>query len=209
MKFSVASILILIAFCANAAEEYQPLQAVQLYSQDELALMIRANRHLDQVAADDCQLNQDIEARASVMKLPTYQFLYGDMLAWGVCVDKDPELGLHYMKEAAQQGFPEALEQLGRYYRKGILVQANLPKALLYLREASAMGNLKAQLQFVELLVAGEGSPEDYYDAYRWLHQAVIGDKQTHAQAAKLLSQLADMMPPSLVAKAQHAGIVQ
>ena len=38
---------------------------------------------------DECQLVQDIEARAVKVAMPSYQFLWGDMLAYGVCVKKD------------------------------------------------------------------------------------------------------------------------
>ena len=75
-------------FSAHAleGETVEELRAVQLYSQDALIDMINANTHLDKVVADRCQLVQDIEARADVLKIPAYQFLWGDMLAWGVCV---------------------------------------------------------------------------------------------------------------------------
>ena len=52
----------------------QELEAVQLYSQDELLALIRTNSHLKRVKADDCQLVNDIEARADIMQLPAYQF---------------------------------------------------------------------------------------------------------------------------------------
>ena len=51
------------------------LQAVPLYRQDELLNWIEQGRHLTQVKQDRCQLTQDIEARASVMKTPAYQYL--------------------------------------------------------------------------------------------------------------------------------------
>ena len=63
------------------------LRAVPLYEEYELIEWINSNRHLQQVRdTDNCQLTQDIEARAEVLRLPAYQFLWGDMLAWGVCV---------------------------------------------------------------------------------------------------------------------------
>ena len=49
---------------------------------------------------------------------PLMEFLYGDMLAWGVCVEQDVELGLYYIENAAHQGLPAALEQIGRYYSR-------------------------------------------------------------------------------------------
>ena len=86
-------------FSAHAleGETIEELRAVQLYSQDALIDMINANTHLDKVVADRCQLVQDIEARANVLKVPAYQFLWGDMLAWGVCVDEEPARRIGYM----------------------------------------------------------------------------------------------------------------
>ena len=66
------------------------------------------------------------------------------------------------MRQAAQQG--AALEQLGRYYDVGQLVQ-DKAMAVTYLREASAQGNSKAQMRLVNLFNQGYGSPRDYEDA--------------------------------------------
>ncbi|MGY3865159.1 tetratricopeptide repeat protein [Aeromonas bivalvium] len=180
-----------------------PLQAVPLYRQDELLDWIEQGRHLKQVRQDRCQLTQDIEARAKVMKIPSYQFLWGDMLAWGVCVKPDAEQGVKYLWAAAEQGLAPALEQLGRYYWKGILVQKDALRAETLMREAASQGLLKAQLEWVEMLLAGLGSPLDYEEAYQWLHGAVIGDKALHGRAASLLSRLAARMPANAVARAK------
>ena len=134
-----------------SAASAQEVKAVQLYTQDELINLINRNEHLDRVVMDRCQLNQDIEARAEVLKVPAYQFLWGDMLAWGVCVEADPVRGIDFMRQAANQGLPAALEQLGRYYSKGTLVQQDRKRAVIFLREAAALGNLKAQMQLAAL----------------------------------------------------------
>ncbi len=55
-----------VAF-VSAAED---IQAVQLYTQDELLSLISKNEHLNQVVLDDCQLVQDIQASADVLKIP-------------------------------------------------------------------------------------------------------------------------------------------
>ncbi|WP_414830988.1 tetratricopeptide repeat protein [Alteromonas sp. H39] len=180
------------------------MKAVQLYSQDELINMINENSHLNRVVEDRCQLVQDIEARAEVLRVPAYQFLWGDMLAWGVCVDKAPERGVNLMRDAADQGFPAALEQLGRYYANGTLVQQDRKRAVLYLREAAALNNLKAQLQLAELFLDGYGSPYDYEDAYRWLYNAVTADKQQHAKIAGYLDGLEQLMHPKAVRNARQ-----
>lgn len=179
-------------------------EVVQLYSQDELLDWIEEGRHLKQVKDDKCQLTQDIKARAAVMKVPAYQFLWGDMLAEGVCVKQNAELGVQFMWDAANQGLAPALEQLGRYYWKGILVQADLQRAEVFLREAAGAGFLKAQIEWVEFLLAGHGSPLDYEEAYHWLHNAVIGDKALHRKASSLLTRLAGKMPANAVTRAKR-----
>uniref|UniRef100_U1KWK0 Polar flagellar protein n=1 Tax=Pseudoalteromonas citrea DSM 8771 TaxID=1117314 RepID=U1KWK0_9GAMM len=191
----------LLCWQISAAQE--PIEAVPLYTQAELIELIKQNTHLERVKADECQLVQDIEARAETMALPSYQFLYGDMLAYAVCVERDVELGLYYMRSAAEQGLASALEQLGRYYDVGQLVQADKAMAITYLREAAAQGNLSAQLRLVGLFNNGHGSPRDYEDAYRWLFHSAVADKQQHQQIERALSKLAERMPPSVIRRAR------
>ena len=186
-----------------SAASAQEVKAVQLYTQDELINLINKNEHLDRVVLDRCQLNQDIEARAEVLKVPAYQFLWGDMLAWGVCVEADPVRGIDFMRQAANQGLPAALEQLGRYYSKGTLVQQDRKRAVMFLREAAALGNLKAQMQLAELFIDGYGSPYDYQDAYHWLYNAITDDKSTHSQIAVYLTELEKLMHPRAVRAAR------
>lgn len=180
------------------------IKAVQLYTQDELLSLINKNEHLNQVVLDNCQLVQDIQARAEILKIPSYQFLWGDMLAWGVCVDTDPKRGIKYMYQAAEQGLPAGLEQLGRYYYQGKLVQQDKEKAVVFLREASVLGHLKAQIQLVELFLDGYGSPYDYEDAYHWLYNAVTADKPTHNKITNYLKGLEKLMHPKAVRNARR-----
>ncbi|WP_318969371.1 flagellar protein MotX [Arsukibacterium sp.] len=196
--------LLLLGLSVLAPAAAQQIDAVQLYSQDELLELIKTNSHLRRVQADDCQLVDDIEARADIMRLPAYQFLFGDMLAYAVCVPRNVERGWDLMLQAAAQGLPEALEQVGRYYHIGRFVQVDIDKALVYLHEAAAMGNLNAKLRYAQLLVDGYGSPVDYEQSYRWLHHAITADSATHARIQRLLQQLAKKMPARVVASAKQ-----
>ncbi|MBB1387060.1 sel1 repeat family protein [Pseudoalteromonas sp. SG45-5] len=200
LTFSLISLSLLI-IPNGLAEETSA--AVPLYTEPELIALINKNTHLARVKADDCQLVQDIEARANKMALPSYQFLYGDMLAYNVCVDRNVELGVYYMRKAAEQGLAAALEQLGRYYDTGRLVQQDKAMAITYLREASSQGNLKAQLRLVKLFNDGYGSPRDFEDAYRWLFSSMVADKATHKKIELALTKLAQKMPDSVVARAR------
>jgi len=186
------------------ARQFSVPQAVQLYTDDELVSLIRENRHLQRVRdVDNCQLYQDIRAQAEVERRPAYQFLYGDMLAYGVCYDRDVELGVRYMQLAAEQGLPEALEQLGRYYHVGQLVQPDMERAILHLREAASLGNLPAQKRFAQILLSGYGSALDMEAAYHYLHNAITGDEQEHRQIQRILMALSDKLPTRIVERAK------
>ncbi|USD65064.1 tetratricopeptide repeat protein [Vibrio sp. SCSIO 43136] len=177
---------------------------VPVYSEAELINLIEQNKHLERVKADGCQLVEDIVARATRINLPSYEFLYGDMLAWGVCVDRDVELGLYYIENAAHQGMPAALEQLGRYYSRGTFVQQDKERAIPYLREAASMGNISARIQLAELLLRDYGSPLDYEDAYRWLYNSVTPDQRQHKRITMLRQGLEQRMPDNIIARAKR-----
>ena len=200
LAVSLVSVSLFIS--SNTLADESPA-AVPLYTESELIALINQNAHLQRVKADDCQLVQDIEARANKMALPSYQFLYGDMLAYNVCVERNVELGVYYMRKSAEQGLAAALEQLGRYYDTGRLVQQDKAMAITYLREASAQGNLKAQLRLVKLFNDGYGSPRDFEDAYRWLFNSMVADKATHKKIESALTKLAQKMPNSVVERAR------
>lgn len=189
---------------ANLADVGEP---VPIYTEAELINLIEKNQHLERVKADKCQLVEDIVARATRISLPSYEFLYGDMLAWGVCVEQDVELGLYYMENAAHQGLPAALEQLGRYYSRGTLVQQDKERAIPYLREAASMGNLNARIHLAELLLRDYGSPLDYEDAYRWLYNSVTADQRQHKRISVLRSGLERRMPDNIIARAKRRDV--
>ncbi|MDK9735370.1 sel1 repeat family protein [Vibrio sp. B511a] len=186
---------------ANVADVGAP---VPIYTEAELIKLIEQNKHLQRVRADNCQLVEDIIARATRINLPAYEFLYGDMLAWGVCVGQDVELGLYYIENAAHQGLPAALEQIGRYYSRGTLVQQDKERAIPYLREAASMGNLNARIHLAELLLRDYGSPLDYEDAYRWLYNSVTADKRQHKRITVLRNGLEQRMPQNVIARAKR-----
>lgn len=207
MFFLFRVIFIFMIFTSWARAEIT--QAVQIYSDNQLLELIKENKHLGQVVLDECQLVQDIEARAIKAKLPSYQFLWGDMLAYGVCVKKDVELGLYYMKESANQGLSQALEQLGRYYHMGKFMQVDVDKSIIYLKEAANLKNLAAQMRLADIYRQGYGSPLDYPALYSQLHNAVTDDKATHKKITRLMAQLANKMPDNVVAAAKKDKLYQ
>jgi TPR repeat protein len=178
--------------------------AVQIYTDNQLLNWIKENKHLSQVVLDECQLVQDIEARALKSEMPSYQFLWGDMLAYGVCVKKDIKLGLYYMRLAADQGLVEGLEQMGRYYHTGKFMQIDMEQAIRFLKAAASMNNLAAQMRLATIYEQGFGSPLDYPELYSQLHHAITDDKTTHKKITHLKSQLAMKMPMHVVDSAKQ-----
>lgn len=191
--------LFLIFLCFLPLAYGQNLTAVQVYTDDQLLNLIKVNKHLSQVVLDDCQLVQDIEARAIKSEMPSYQFLWGDMLAYGVCVKKDVELGVHYMRLAADQGLAEGLEQMGRYYHIGKFMQVDIEQAIIFLKAAASMNNLAAQMRLASIYQQGYGSPLDYPELYSQLHHAMTDDKVIHKKISQLKKQLAMKMPTKVV----------
>lgn len=179
-------------------------QAVDIYSQDQLLDLIRSNQYLAKVKRDDCQLVQDIEARAQVLKQPLYQFLWGEMLNHGTCVKANPVKGIALLRDSAEQGSSEAMLKLAEYYQSGKFVIRNKDKAVHYLLPAAASGSLSARMMLVRLFGEGYGSPRDYEMAYHWLYNDVFADEATKKKALSLLRVLAAKMPPSAVARAQQ-----
>lgn len=207
MRFAIVIGLVSCFACASVQAEdlrIRQLEAIQLYTQDELLALIQTNSHLRRVQDDDCQLVRDIEARADIMKLPAYQFLWGDMLAYAVCVPRNIERGWQLMQDAAAQGLPAGLEQVGRYYHIGRFVQPDEQKAILYLREAAAVGHVGATIRLAEILLSDAGSPLDYEQVYRWLHHSVTADGHTHQKITMLLRQFEQRMPERLVLQARQ-----
>jgi sodium-type polar flagellar protein MotX len=182
-------------------------EVIQIYTQDELTALIDKNQHLQRVKKDECQLVQDIEAHALKIKEPSYVYLWGDMLAWGVCVEQNAPLGIHYIKQSAKQGLLPAIEQLGRYYEGGILVRKNKQRAIIFYREAALQGFVNAQINYVRMLNEGYGSPVDYEDAYSALFSSVIAEKNKQKQVKKILGQLASKMPEHVVKRASVEAI--
>jgi len=197
---------IFLLACSSAFAMQKNMQAVQIYTDNQLLDLIKDNKHLSQVVLDECQLVQDIEARANKANMPSYQYLWGDMLAYGVCVKKDIPLGLHYMHLAADQGLAEGLEQLGRYYHIGKFMQVDIDRAIVYLKTASSLDNLAAQMRLAGIYEQGYGSPLDYPALYSQLHHSMTDDKVIHKEISVLLSDLASKMPSKIIEQAKRTS---
>ena len=182
-------------------------EAVDIYSDKQLISLIQSNQYLQRVQADECQLVQDIEARAEVLKQPLYQFLWAEMLNHGVCVKAHPSRGMRLLQTSAEQGSSEAMVKLADYYYRGKLVLKNPDRAVQYILPAAANGHLDARMMLVRLFGEGYGSPTDYEMGYHWLYNSIFDDDAQQKKASSLLQVLAAKMPASIVARAQQSQL--
>ncbi|NKF49457.1 sel1 repeat family protein [Shewanella sp. WXL01] len=180
------------------------IEAYDIYGDEVLTELIRRDRYLQRVEDDECQLVQDIEAKAEVLRQPLYQFLWGEMLNHGVCVPKHSARGMALLQTAAEQGSAEAMVKLAEYYYSGKLVITDKNRAVQYVLPAAANGDIRARLMLVRLFGEGYGSPRDYELGYHWLYNSYFDDSAQHKQAMSLLKMLAAKMPESIVKRAQQ-----
>ncbi|MCG9728550.1 flagellar protein MotX [Shewanella sp. Isolate13] len=187
----------------SALPSFATTKAIDVYTQEQLVDLIRTKRYLTQVKGDDCQIVQDIEARAEVLKQPLYQYLWAEMLNYGICVKANPPRGISMLKTSAEQGSAEAMVRMAEYYHDGKFVIEDKQRAVQYALPAAATGDLPARMMLVRLFGEGYGSPRDYEVGFHWLYNEVFSDETTQAEAINLLKVLEAKMPPSAVARAK------
>lgn len=195
-------ILIIVLSIISWSSEAIP-KAVDVYTQEQLVELIRSKSYLTQVKGDDCQIVEDIEARAEVLKQPLYQYLWAEMLNYGICVKANPPRGISMLKTSAQQGSAEAMVRIAEYYYDGKFVMEDKERAVHYVLPAAATGDLPARIMLVRLFGEGYGSPRDYETGFHWLYNEVFSDEAVQTEATNLLKVLEAKMPPSAIARAK------
>ncbi|MFT5789234.1 MAG: hypothetical protein ACI8SJ_001349 [Shewanella sp.] len=198
LRYVLIIVLLIISLPSLATPK-----AVDVYTQEQLVDLIRTKSYLTQVKGDDCQIVEDIEARAEVLKQPLYQYLWAEMLNYGICVKANPPRGVSMLKNSAQQGSAEAMVRMAEYYHDGKFVMEDKERAVHYVLPAAATGDLPARMMLVRLFGEGYGSPRDYETAFHWLYNEVFSDETVQTEATNLLKVLEAKMPPSAVARAK------
>ena len=196
--------LLLSIVALTPALSWAETRAVDIYSQEQLIELIRTKQYLTRVTGDDCQLVQDIEARAEVLKQPLYQYLWAEMLNHGICVKANPPRGISLLRDSAEQGSAEAMLRIAEYYHDGQFVIKDRERAIHYVMPAAANGDLPSRMMLVRLFGEGYGSPRDFEMGYHWLYNDVFSDEVTKQKALELLKVLEQKMPPSAVARAKQ-----
>ena len=134
------------------------------------------------------------------------QTTLGVMYALGQGVPKDDAQAAKWYRLAADQGHAWAQTHLGSMYQHGRGGAQNYVEAHKWYRLAADQANAWAQTHLGIMYQAGNGVPQDYVEAHKWfnLSAAWAPDADIRERAVKARDELASMMTPAQVAKAQR-----
>ena len=93
--------------------------------------------------------------------------------AWGTigCVP-DEDLAYKCFRTSAEAGHPEAINNIGGFYRDGIVVRANPETAAKWFSKSAELGNAYGMLNYALALQRGEGVEKDVAKAIELLKEA-------------------------------------
>ena len=192
------------AFSRNQAafENAREQAAAEVYTSKKLNSIIEDHNLFSVIRDHDrCQFTPDIEDRARLVKLPAFMFAWGDMLISGVCVQKDQDLGLSYIKKAAQDGYGPALERMAFYYENGYMVEVDKNLSERYMHTSAVLGSKTGRLGWADMLVRGYGTPSMYEEAFSWLYHSSYKDEYSKLKQKYLEEELSKRLPPEVVAR--------
>lgn len=105
---------------------------------------------------------------------------------------------------AARQGVAESQSQVGYYFSEGLGgLSKNLPVAVCWFRNAANQGEVGAQYNIGRAISIGEGVPQDYVEAYKWLNLAAA---QGLDKAVTLRDALRPLLSSEQLTEAQRAS---
>ena len=179
----------------------------EMYSTTQMNYMVENGLVKKIVAVQDhCQFVSDIEDRARILKIPVFMFAWGDMLTDGICVRRDEELGLSYIRRAADEVYAPAIERLAFYYEKGLFFRQDLRKAENLMHTAAALGSPIGRLNWADMLIRGFGTPLQYAEAYGWLYHVRFDDAYRRDKQRYLQQELSSRMPAHAIARMNLSG---
>ena len=124
----------------------------------------------------------------------------------GQGVPQDDAQALKWYRLAADQGIAAAQSYLGLMYDYGRGVPQDDAHALKWYRLAADQGIAAAQNNLGLMYDYGQGVPQDYVEAHKWFNLAAasVSSGDTRERAVKARDELAKMMTPAQVARAQR-----
>lgn len=196
------------SYIAKENSSVDDFVALHVYTPNELNAWIETGSQLSIIKEMyGCQFSEDIRNRAEKGMAVAYEFMYGDMLLSGTCVDKDVNLGIYYITKSSWQAYPAAMRRLAFYYEIGRYVVQDKKKAEVLMREAAVMGFLPAKIDWVAMLLRNIGSPKDYVQAYSMLHHSIFSTPVQKRTSERYLEMLAERMPQYAIDNAKYTYV--
>jgi len=108
----------------------------------------------------------------------------------GLHVQADGKQSIHWLTQAANQGYAPAQYELGRIYLYGRGVPADYGEALIWEQKAAEQGDARAQRDLAFMYERGFGVPADPVRAAEWNRKAAAqGQTDAQLQLARALDQ--------------------
>lgn len=117
----------------------------------------------------------------------------------------DYATALGIFQELAEQGHPDAQNNLGVMYNTGKGVSQDNTQAARWYRMAAERGHADAQSNLASLYVTGRGVPQDYTQAYAWFNLAA---EQGDRSAASNRDFVANRLSPEELREAQQMSLM-
>ena len=105
--------------------------------------------------------------------IPEFQLKAANYYYDGVMTDKNKERYFELVQNAANQGDPQGLYELGEAYFWGKGVKYNDSKAFEYAKKAADLGNGDAMARVGYIYYEGVGIPKNYEEAAKWFQKAI------------------------------------
>jgi TPR repeat protein len=128
------------------------------------------------------------------------QFAIGNLCDTGKTI-MDPAKAAQWYRRAAEQGYPEAENNLGALYSNGEGVPHDHGQALKWWQLAAEQGLPTAQANLADLLADGDGVPQDLVQAYKW---SGLAAEQGEPRANDILSRVSMKMTPDQITAAER-----
>ena len=125
------------------------------------------------------------------------QFNLGEMYRNGAGVPQDLSLAAKLFLRSAEQSVETAFRNIGLGVESGGVIPP--PNAQVY-REAIKQALAASKISLGLMYADGLGIQRDYVQAYMWV---TLANRQGHANASRLLKELAKFMTPAKIAGAE------
>lgn len=109
---------------------------------------------------------------------------------------RDPDEGIRWLKQAAENGSHFAAYRLGKEYLEGNAVNKDTTKAADWFTKSAEAGNQYAQYMLGKLYLMGQGLPRDQAQAMMWFSRSAV---QGNQYAQFFLEQRNNFRPPSVM----------